>query len=438
LADYQYDLFVIGAGSGGVRASRMAAQHGVRVAIAEDTYLGGTCVNAGCVPKKLLVYGSQFSELFRDSQGFGWDVGSPLFDWPRLIANKDREIQRLNEIYGRLLQSAGVTLYEGRATLVDAHTVEIGDQRVTAAHILLAPGGWPWVPPFPGSEHAVTSNEIFHLKELPDRVVVVGGGYIAVEFAGILNGMGAKTHLLYRGELFLRGFDRELRLQLMEEMRQKGVDVRFNTDVASISGEPGNYQVTLKDGAVIDCDLVLYATGRRPRTAELGLDAAGVRTREGGYIVVDEQFRTSVPHIYAIGDAIGVMELTPVALAQGMAVARTLFGNQPGGVDMEYVPTAIFSQPSLASVGYTEELARERFHTIKVFTAKFTQMRHTLAGNPEKTLMKLIVDAKSDRVVGVHMLGPEAAEITKAHFDATIGIHPSAAEEFVTMRTPTR
>lgn len=450
MGDFQYDLFVIGAGSGGVRASRMATQHGAKVAIAEDHYLGGTCVNVGCVPKKLFAYAGHFSELFRDAQGFGWDVGTPQFDWPRLLANKDREIKRLNEIYGRLLESAGVTLFEGKATLADRHTVTVGDQQITAQHILLAPGGWPWIPSFPGSEHVISSNEIFHLEKLPERVVVVGGGYIAVEFAGILNGMGVKTHQLYRSDLFLRGFDREVRSHLAEEMRHKGIDLRFNSDVARVEKQGDGLAVTLQDGAVLECDQVLYATGRRPRTTGLGLEEVGVELGDGGQIVVDEHFRTCIPNIYAIGDAVGQMELTPVALAQGMAVARTLFGNAQSRVDLDYVPTAIFSDPNVATVGFSEELARDRFGAIKIFVARFTQLKHTLAANPEKTLMKLIVDDATDRVIGAHMVGPDAAEIiqglavaikagaTKADFDATIGIHPTAAEEFVTMRTQTR
>jgi glutathione reductase (NADPH) len=450
VSQYQYDLFVIGAGSGGVRASRMSAQHGGRVAIAEDLYLGGTCVNVGCVPKKLLVYASHFSELFRDAGGFGWDVATPLFDWPTLIANKDREIQRLNGVYGRLLEQAGVQLYRGRATLLDAHTVSIDGQAVTARNILLATGGWPWVPDIPGRELAITSNEFFHLPELPQRVVVVGGGYIAVEFAGVLNGMGAETQLVYRGDLFLREFDREMRLQLADEMQKKGVALRFNQTIRSIARHGDELSVDLNDGTVINCDCVLYATGRRPRVSELGLAGVGVRCTEQGYIDVNEFFQTSVPNIYAIGDVIGGIELTPMALAQGMAVAKTLFRGEPSTVDRELVPTAIFSQPNLASVGYSEEDAQAMFPDISVFTARFTQLKHTLAGNPEKTLMKLIVDRATDRVVGAHMLGPDAGEIiqglavamkagaTKADFDATLGIHPTAAEEFVTMRAPTR
>lgn len=450
MVDFQYDLFVIGAGSGGVRASRMAAQYGARVAVAEDRYLGGTCVNVGCVPKKLLAYGAQFDELFRDSAGFGWDIGAPVFDWRTLIANKDREIGRLNEVYGRLLENAGVAIYRGHARLLDPHTVAIGDERVTARHILLAPGGWPWIPDFPGREHVVSSNEIFHLDELPRRVVVVGGGYVAVEFAGILNGLGSETTLLYRGDLFLRGFDCEVREHLAEEIRRKGVEVRFRADVERVERLGEELRVHLTNGSSVDSDLVLYATGRRPRTADLGLEHAGVALDDRGQVIVDGRFRTNVGHIYAIGDAIDGMELTPVALAQGMAVARTMFQEQSASVAMDYVPTAVFSQPNLATVGYGEEEARAHFGEVSVYTTRFTQLKHTVAGNQERTLMKLVVDAASDRVVGAHMVGPEAGEIiqgiaiaikagaTKRHFDETIGIHPTAAEEFVTLRTPAR
>ncbi|MDB6062304.1 MAG: glutathione reductase [Verrucomicrobiaceae bacterium] len=450
MSQFQYDLFVIGAGSGGVRASRMAAQYGGRVAIAEDLYLGGTCVNVGCVPKKLLVYASHFSELFRDAGGFGWDVATPLFDWPTLIANKDKEIERLNGVYQRLLEQAGVQLYSGRATLLDAHTVEIDGEKITARNILLATGGWPWIPEIPGCEFAISSNEVFHLPQLPHRVVVVGGGYIAVEFAGIFNGMGAETDLVYRGDLFLREFDREMRLQLADEMREKGVTLRFNQNVAAITKHGDELNVELDDGTQIECDCVLYATGRKPRVKELGLDNIGVTCTDSGHIEVNDYFQTSVPNIYAIGDVIGGIELTPMALAQGMAVAKTLFRGEQSTVEHEHVPTAIFSQPTLASVGYNEEDARALFPDIAVFVSKFKQLKYTLTDNTEKTLLKLIVDCASDKVIGAHMLGQDAGEIiqglavaikagaTKADFDSTLGIHPTVAEEFVTMRTQTR
>lgn len=448
--DFDYDLFVIGAGSGGVRASRMAAQQGARVAVAEDTYLGGTCVNVGCVPKKLLVYAAQFHESFRDSTGFGWQLQSPAFDWPTLLQNKNREISRLNGVYGRLLENAGVTIFNGHARLLDPHTIAIGEQRVTAQTILVATGGWPWVPKFPGSELAITSNDMFFLEQLPQRIVIVGGGYIAVEFAGIMHGLGVETHLVYRGELFLKAFDRELREQLAVEMRSKGIRIHFNTDVQRIGKHNDSLHVQLDKAESIVCDTVMYATGRRPRTDNLGLETTAVALTESGIIKVNEYFQTAEPNIYALGDVIGGMELTPVALAQGVAVVRTLFNGVPTAVDLKNVPTTIFSQPNLASVGCTEEQARADFADVAVYTAKFTPMKNTLSGNPEKVLMKLIVDQSNDRVIGVHMLGADAGEIiqglavaikagaTKADFDATLGIHPTAAEEFVTMRTRTR
>ncbi len=450
MSTYQYDLLVIGAGSGGVRAARFAAQYGARVAVAEDLYLGGTCVNVGCVPKKLMVNASHFEELFRDSVGYGWAPGAPAFDWGTLIANKDREITRLNEIYGRLLEQAGATIYRAHARLLDEHSAQIGDQTVTAAHILLATGCWPWVPEFPGSEYVITSNELFHLEKLPRRLVIVGGGYVAVEFAGVFNGLGVETEIVYRGDLFLRGFDTEVRTHLAAEMRKKGVKISFNQEIERIDKSADGLQLSLRDGSRIDCDCVLYATGRRPRIENLGLEAAGVALNPAGAIQVDEYFQTSMPNIYAIGDVIGGMELTPLALAQGMAVAKTLFRGEPTTVDAEFIPTAVFSQPSLATVGYSEELARARFGEVNVFVAQFTQLKHTMTGNSERTLMKLVVDKASDRVVGAHMVGPDAGEImqgiavavragaTKADFDTTLGIHPTAAEEFVTMRTQTR
>ncbi|MET0379454.1 MAG: glutathione-disulfide reductase [Spongiibacteraceae bacterium] len=448
--DFDYDLFVIGAGSGGVRASRMAASYGARVAVAEDTYMGGTCVNVGCVPKKLLVYAAQFHESFRDSAGFGWQVSPPGFDWPTLLANKNREITRLNGIYERLLDGSGVKIFSGHAQLIDPNTISVNGERVTAKHILLATGGWPSVPEFAGSKLAITSNEMFFLDRLPQRIVIVGGGYIAVEFAGIMHGLGVETHLVYRGELFLKTFDRELREHLAEEMRSKGVHIHFNRDVVSIEKSSDGLLTTLKQGDAIKSDIVMYATGRKPRLDNLGLENTGVQLTKSGHIDVSAQFQTAEPSIYSIGDAIGGIELTPVALAQGMAVAKTLFCQQPSTVDLCDVPTAIFSQPTFAGVGHSEESAREKFEEVAVFTSRFTPLKHTLSGNTEKVLMKLVVDQKTDRVIGVHMLGEEAAEIiqglavavkagaTKADFDATLGIHPTAAEEFVTMRTRTR
>lgn len=448
MSEYDYDLFVIGAGSGGVRAGRMAAGLGARVAVAEDRYMGGTCVNVGCVPKKMLVHASHFSEDFEDAHGFGWDVRPSGFEWQRLIENKNKEISRLNGIYESLLNNAGAKIYNGRATLVDPHTVSVNNEQITAERILVAVGGWPFVPEIPGSEHAITSNEAFFLPELPNRVVVVGGGYIAVEFAGIFHGLGSDVTQLYRGPLFLRGFDDDARNFLADEMLKKDIDLRFNTDVTAIEKNDAHLTITLNDGSQIDCDCVMYATGRKPLTDNLGLEACGVETRDNGAIVVNDKFQTNVPSIYAIGDVIDRVALTPVALAEGMSLAWDLYGSEQKTVDYEFIPSAVFSQPNIGTVGYTETEAREKFGQVTIYRSSFTPLKHTISGNTEKTLMKLIVDNASDRVVGVHMVGPEAGETiqgiaialkagaTKAIFDSTIGIHPTAAEEFVTMREP--
>lgn len=447
---FDFDLYVIGAGSGGVRASRFAAGFGARVAVAESRYLGGTCVNVGCVPKKLLVYGAHFRDDFEQASGFGWTLDAPTFDWPTLITNKNREIDRLNGIYRNLLVNSGVALHEGHARLVDAHTVEVNGQRHTAEHILIATGGWPQVPDIPGKEHAITSNEAFYLTALPRRVIVVGGGYIAVEFASIFHGLGAQTTQLYRGDLFLRGFDGSVREHLRDEMIKKGVDLRFNADVARIEKrEDGTLVATLKNGDVIEADCVFYATGRRPMLDNLGLENTGVKLNKDGFIEVDDEYRSSEPSILAIGDVINRMPLTPVALAEGMAVARRLFKpEQYRKVDYDMIPTAVFSLPNIGTVGLTTETALAAGHRIKRYESRFRPMKLTLTDVQEKTLMKLVVDADTDRVLGCHMVGPDAGEIiqglavalkagaTKQIFDDTIGIHPTAAEEFVTMRTP--
>ncbi|RIA36009.1 NADPH-glutathione reductase [Ectopseudomonas oleovorans] len=449
---YDFDLFVIGAGSGGVRAARFAAGFGARVAVAESRYLGGTCVNVGCVPKKLLVYGAHFAEDFEQASGFGWSLGDANFDWATLIANKNREIERLNGIYRNLLTNSGVSLFEGHARIVDAHTVEVNGQRHRAERILIATGGWPQIPDIPGREHAISSNEAFFLKALPKRVLVVGGGYIAVEFASIFHGLGAQTSLLYRGDLFLRGFDGAVREHLRDELNKKGLDLQFNADIASIArNADGSLAATLKDGRVLEADCVFYATGRRPMLDNLGLENVEVKLDERGYIEVDDLFQTSTPSILALGDVIGRVQLTPVALAEGMAVARRLFKPEEyRPLDYRMIPTAVFSLPNIGTVGLSEEQAIENGHKVKVFESRFRPMKLTLTENPERTLMKLVVDADSDRVLGCHMVGPEAGEIvqglaialkagaTKQIFDETIGVHPSAAEEFVTLRTPTR
>ncbi|MGS2716817.1 glutathione-disulfide reductase [Eionea flava] len=450
---YDYDLFVIGAGSGGVRASRIAASLGAKVAVAEDLYLGGTCVNVGCVPKKLFVYGSHFAEEFEAAKGFGWNVGSSTFDWPTLRDNKTKEIERLNGIYDRMLQNAGVEIIHGRGVVVDAHTVAVGGKQYTAERILVAVGGWPMVPDIPGSEHIISSNEAFYLDKFPKRVIVVGGGYIAVEFAGIFQGYGSDTHLLYRGDMFLRGFDDDIREFTADEMRKKGVNLHFNTNVTAIEKQQdGSLLVTLTDGSTKEVDAIMYATGRKPKTANLGLENTHVELTANGSIVVNDDFQTAEPSIYAVGDVIDRMQLTPVALAEGMALARNLYGRKENDakhtVDYDFIATAVFSQPNIATVGYTEAQAKEKLGSVAVYKSEFKHMKHTLSGLEERTFMKLLVDQTTDKVVGCHMVGADAGEIiqglavaikagaTKADFDNTIGIHPTAAEEFVTMREP--
>ena len=448
MSELDYDLFVIGAGSGGVRAARMAAGFGARVAVAEDRYMGGTCVNVGCVPKKLYVYASEFGKGFKDSAGFGWDNTVNGFDWATLRDNKKTEIARLNAIYRNLLSGVDADLIDGRARIIDANTVAVGDQHYTAGKILIATGGWPYIPPFPGSELAVSSNEIFDLDAFPQRLVIVGGGYIAVEFAGIFNGLGSDVTQLYRGPLFLRGFDSDIRGHAEQEIRKTGVDLRFETNVAEISHGEDGLAVTLTDGSVISADAVLYATGRKPHLDGLGLENVNVALTDAGTIAVDEEFRTSEPSIFALGDVIGGMELTPVALGEGMSFARRQFGSIEHDVEYDFIPTAVFCQPNIGTVGFTEEEAAAEFGKVTLYKSTFKPMKHTISGRDEKTFMKLIVDTASDRVVGVHMMGPDAGEIiqgiaialkagaTKAIFDNTIGIHPTAAEEFVTMREP--
>lgn len=445
-----YDLIVIGAGSGGVRLARMSAQRGARVAVVESRYLGGTCVNVGCVPKKLFVYGAHVHEDLEDAAGYGWQV--PLdkasFDWSTLVANKNTEIERLNGIYGRLLENAGVTLIEGTATLRDANTVQVGDASYTARHITVATGSWPVVPDVPGKEHILTSNEMFYLPQLPKHAVVWGGGYIAVEFAGILAGLGVETTLLYRGELFLRGFDDDIRRFTEQEMRKKGIHLRFGTTIEAVEPNDTHYHVRLSTGETLETGLVMAATGRRALVDGLGLTDLGVELSASGHVVVDDTFKTAVPSITALGDVIGTPQLTPVALAQAMVLSRRLFGDGQGEMDYSAIPTAVFCQPNIGTVGLTELEAREKGHELRIYRSEFRPMKHTLSGRDERCLMKLVVDADSDKVLGAHMVGPDAGEIiqglavaikagaTKAQFDATLGIHPTSAEEFVTMREP--
>jgi glutathione reductase (NADPH) len=442
--NYDYDLYTIGGGSGGVRASRFSANYGARVAIAESDRFGGTCVNVGCIPKKLFSYAAHFREDFEVARSFGWSAAEPRFDWATLLANKNREIARLNGVYERLLREAGVTIHRGRATVRDAHTVEVDGKAYTARHILIATGGWPQVPAIEGREHAITSNEAFFLERLPRRALLVGGGYIAVEFASIFNGLGVETTLAYRGVHLLRGFDADLGTHLTAEMAKKGVRIRLETNPVRIQPDR---TVVFADGTSEQYDLAMFATGRRPNTASLGLERAGVALAEDGAVRVDAYSRSSVDSIWAIGDVTNRLNLTPVATAEGMWLARTLFGNEATPVDHENVPTAVFSDPNIATVGLSEETARERFGAVDVYKSTFRALKHTLGDRNEKTFMKVVVDGASQRVVGAHMVGPDAGEIiqgiavavrlgvTKSQLDATIGIHPTAAEEFVTLRT---
>jgi len=444
---YDYDLYVIGAGSGGVRCSRIAATAGARVAICEDDRVGGTCVIRGCVPKKLLVYGSHFAEDFEDAAGYGWQVGESKFDWATLIANKDNEIDRLNGIYKRLLSDAGVTLHEGRGRLVDAHTVEVAGKRYSAERIVVATGGRAVRPGIAGAEFGITSNEAFHLSSLPKRILVHGGGYIAVEFAGIFNGLGAEVTQVVRRDFILRGFDQEVREHLQKEMTRKGVIFRTGTELVAVEKSGDGYLCKTAAGESIETDLVMFATGRAPNTHDLGLEQVGVALNKAGAVTVDEWSQSTVPSIYAIGDVTDRINLTPVAIMEGHFLANTLFGGRPMKPDHANVPSAVFSQPPVGTVGLTEEEARRTYGEIDVYASTFRPMKYTLSGRQQQTLMKLLVDAKTDRVVGAHMVGDDAAEIiqgigiaikagaTKRQFDATVGIHPTAAEEFVTMRS---
>jgi glutathione reductase (NADPH) len=447
MSQYDFDLFVIGGGSGGVRAGRISGGYGAKVAVAEEYRYGGTCVIRGCVPKKLLVYGSQFAHDFEDAAGFGWTVGSPVFDWPTMIANKDKEITRLEGIYRKLFENAGAKTFDGRATLKDAHTVLIGDRTVTADKILIATGGHPVKPAVPGAELMITSNEAFHLKEQPRRIVIVGGGYIALEFAGIFNGFGSQVTMLYRGEQVLRGFDEDIRNHLAGEIRKSGIDLKCKTDLTMIEkARDGALLVHLTDGSTLEVDAVLAATGRKPNTAGLGLEVLGVNTDAEGAVVVNEYSRSSVENIYAVGDVTNRMNLTPVAIREGHCFADTVFGNKPRSPDHADVPAAVFSQPPVGTIGLSETDARARYGEVDVYRTSFRPLKATISGRDERVMMKLVVDAKTDRVVGAHMVGEDAGEIMqgiavaikagakKADFDATIGIHPTAAEEFVTMR----
>ncbi|RQS56694.1 glutathione-disulfide reductase [Burkholderia sp. Bp8986] len=445
--DFDYDLFVIGAGSGGVRLARMAASYGARVGIAEQEQIGGTCVLRGCIPKKLLVYASHYPHELEDAKGFGWTFGAGTLDWSALIAAKDREINRLSDIYIDLLRQSGVAMHAGRATLVDAHTVAIGERTIRARHIAIATGSRPALPHRPGIEHAITSREALSLPACPKRIAVVGGGYIAVEFAGIFNGFGSQVDLFYRGEKILRGFDDDVRQFLTDEMTKQGVAIHARAVVESIArADDGTLSVQVGDAQHGPYDAVLYATGRVPNVEGLGLERAGVMLDARGAIAVDAYSATSVPSIHALGDVTSRPQLTPVATRDGALLARTLFGGARVAADHDYVPSAVFSQPEVATVGLTEADARRVHGEVDIYRTSFKALRHTLSGRNERTLMKLVVARDSQRVIGAHMVGRDAGEIiqgiaiairagaTKAQFDDTIGIHPTAAEEFVTMR----
>ena len=449
MSQYDYDLFVIGAGSGGTRGARMAASTGARVGIAEEFRYGGTCVIRGCVPKKLMVYASHFSEDFEDAEGYGWTLpGEASFDWKTLIANKDKEIERLEGIYRKLLSNAGVTMHDGHARLVDNHTVEVAGERYTAETILLATGGAPVLPKEPGAEYGISSNEIFHLEEQPEHIVIAGGGYIAVEFAGIMKGLRSQVTLIYRGPKVLRGFDEDLRDGLMAELAEKGVRVITEQIIARTEKTGGKLTLTLSKGEQIEADQVLYAIGRDPNTNGIGLEEAGVELDESGAVKVDEYSRTTQSNIYAVGDVTNRVNLTPVAIQEAMAFVDTVYRDKPRGLDHENVPMAVFSQPPIGSVGMSEARAREAVGEVEIYRSSFRAMKHTLSGRQEKSIMKLVVDKKTRKILGAHMMGVDAAEIiqgigiavkmgaTKEDFDATVGIHPTSAEEFVTMREP--
>lgn len=443
---YDYDLFVIGAGSGGVRAARTASDLGVRVAIAEQRYLGGTCVNVGCVPKKLFVYASQCQDQFDAAAGFGWTVGQSTFNWTRLIANKNQEIERLKTVYSNLLQKSEVSIITGRAYVINAHTVAINDKEYSAERILIATGGWPFVPEIPGKQHIVTSNDMFFLKQLPKRIIIVGGGYIAVEFASILHGLGVDTTVCHRGDKLMNGFDEDIRDFLAQEMTKKGIKLLFNTDIEAIESVGDSFSVRLVDSRALSTDLVMYATGRTANSSGFGLEALGVDLASEAAIKVNSDYQTNVPSIYALGDVTNRVNLTPVAIAEGMALVNKLYAKQPKSVDYNNIPTAVFCQPNIGTVGLTEAQAHEQYPDIDIYKTSFTPLKNTLSGLDEKILMKMVVVRSTDQVIGLHMVGSDAPEIiqgmavairagaTKAIFDSTLGIHPTAAEEFVTLR----
>ena len=448
MTDFDYDLFVIGAGSGGVRASRIAASHGAKVAVAEEYRVGGTCVIRGCVPKKLLVYGSHFAEDLADAKRFGWNTEGATFDWPTLRDDIAAEVDRLEGLYGETLGNNKVGIFHERAVLSGPNSVTLASGReITAAHILIATGAWPAIPDIPGAEYAITSNEVFHLERLPKRAVIAGAGYIANEFAGIFNELGVEVTLATRGDKMLRSYDQEIVEKLLEISRDKGIDVRFNFKCPAVHKQAdGSLLVESGDGQDVETDLLLFAIGRVPNTKGLGLETTGVALDKDGAVVVDEYNRTNIPSIYAVGDVTNRVQLTPVAIREGHAFADTVFGNNPRTIDYGSIPTAVFSNPPIAGVGLTEEEARAQLSDVKVYTSDFRAMKNVLAGRNERALYKMIVDGATDKVVGLHLIGPDSGEIlqaaaiavkaglTKQAFDDTVALHPSMAEELVLMR----
>lgn len=447
---YDFDLFVIGAGSGGVRAARMAADTGARVAIAEEDRFGGTCVIRGCVPKKFFVYASAFPEEFEDAEGYGWTVGESLFDWPTLIANKDRQIARLEGLYRRAVERPGGTIFEDRAVLKDSHTVHLvrEGRDVTADKILIATGGRPVRDiGVKGAEHCIVSDDAFHLEKIPDRIVILGGGYIALEFAHIFHGLGAEVTLVHRGAKVLRGFDEDLRDCLQETMRKKGIRLLLDTVLKGIEKDGSTLRAATGSGETLTADQIMLAVGRQPNTVGIGLAEVGLSLTPKGHVKVDEYSRSSAENIYAVGDVTGRMELTPVAIHEAMCFVATAFKGNPTAPSHELVASAVFTRPEIGTVGLSEENALARGHTVDIFKASFLPLKHTLSGRAERMMMKLVVDAKTDKVLGCHIFGPEAGEMvqiaaiamkmgaTKAQFDATVAVHPTMAEELVTMRT---
>lgn len=448
--NYDYDYFVIGAGSGGTRSARIAAGHGAKVGIAEGRHFGGTCVNIGCVPKKLFTYAADYGPAFEDAKAYGWDVQKPTFNWKTLLQNKDKEINRLNKIYKTMLQNSGADVFEENASFIDAHTLQLGHKTVTADKILIATGGTPRYPKYEGAEHVIISDDAFYLDALPNHIVIEGAGYIGVEFAHIFHGLGVKVTLIHRGDKILRGFDEDIRDFLSKEMEKQGIIVELKQNITKITKNNENFIVKTDKSNEITCDLVFSAIGRLPNTKNLNLTKADVETKENGAILVNDNFETSTPHIYAVGDVINRIELTPVALAEGHFLADKFFSQTKRDISYKNIPTAVFSNPNIGTVGLTEHEARDKGFDIEIYKSDFKPMRHSLSGRDERCFMKLIIHKKTDKVLGAHMCGADSAEImqgigiaikagaTKADFDATIGIHPTAAEEFVTMRQPVK